>query len=354
MSDVPEDFMEECRWINEIFNERLEKVEVYFVLNGSNEELAIGELKALLETYDFNNQLKCTTMVCTTEVPLRLLDVIMRRSGFLREAGIYLGEDDPLNPRLEIQAFLNDVKGWIHASVMKKTVSENVVAPYLSLFSSKTRLGFNYSKGCEVRLLFSDNRVVVGVKTHKHRDFWTRRGRFYKPFDRSIALNPRIAVAMVNLARVRPGHVLIDPFAGTGTIPIIASFFGIASIGIDLDWSLAHGMLVNLKYYGSNAIPILGDSTTLALVGADAVVTDPPYGRGASTHGESIHLLYSMFIHKIFDWVKPKAYAVFIAPSHLEYFVEDKLREEGLYLVNKYYDYVHSSLTRAVYVVRHD
>jgi tRNA (guanine10-N2)-dimethyltransferase len=325
----------------------------YFVLNGANEYLSIGELKALLETYGYKVGLSCTTMICTSRMPFRILGGIMERAGFLREAGIILGIDDPENPALNFQLPDPLPRGWLHVSNMKKTASEKTVESYVSLLTKSTGLNTSYSKGCEYRLLFSNGVVFLGVKTHKHRDSIPGFNKeFYKPFDRSIALSPRLAKALINLARVGEGDVIADPFAGTGTIPIIASAIGISSIGIELDWSLVHGMEKNLRYYRANAIPVLGDSTEINLSSIDAVATDPPYGRGASTHGEAVASIYSKFIEKIPSWVRSNGYASFLAPLFLEDFVDDIISRTGLNLVEKYYDYVHSGLTRIVYVVK--
>ncbi|WP_448577815.1 TRM11 family SAM-dependent methyltransferase [Thermosphaera sp.] len=339
--------IEKLRLLNE------QEALVYFVLNGSNEFLSIGELKALLETYGLRGSLSCTPMVCTCKTSLTILDKIMERSGFLREAGILLGMDDPENPSLDFQLPDQLPAGWLHVSVMKKTVGERTVEKYVSLITKSTGINTSFSKGCEYRLIFSNGAAYLGVRTHRHRDGLPGLGQgFYKPFDRSIALNPRLAKALINLARVREGEVLADPFAGTGTIPVIASAFGISAIGVELDWSLVHGMEKNLRYYKANAIPVLGDSTQINLSGIDAVATDPPYGRGASTHGEDVASLYSDFIEKIPSWVGRGRYASFLAPLLLEDFVDDKISCTGLNLVGKYYDYVHSGLTRIVYVVK--
>jgi len=330
-----------------------EETPVYFVLNGSNEFLSTGELKALLETYGCKGGLSCTTMVCTGKVTPRILDRVMERSGFLKEAGILIGVDDTENPSLSFHLPSPVPQGWLHISIMKRTVGKNTVENYVLLISKSTGLSTSYSKGCEYRLIFSSGAVFLGVKTHGHKDSLPGLGKgFYKPFDRSIALNPRLAKALINLARAREGGVLADPFAGTGTIPIIASAIGIHPIAIELDWSLVHGMEKNLRHYKANAIPVLGDSTQVNLSSIDAVATDPPYGRGASTHGEDVASIYSQFIEKIPSWLGRNRYASFLAPLFLEDFIDDKIACTGLNLVEKYYDYVHSGLIRVVYVVK--
>ncbi len=111
------------------------------------------------------------------------------------------------------------------------------------------------------------------------------------PFQRPVSLPPRLARAAANLARVRPGDRVIDPFVGTGALLAEAGLLGARIFGIDRDPEMVRGALRNLAHLGVGAQELLvGDAGTVEFSGEandfDAVLTDPPYGRASSTGGE--------------------------------------------------------------------
>jgi tRNA (guanine10-N2)-dimethyltransferase len=111
------------------------------------------------------------------------------------------------------------------------------------------------------------------------------------PFQRPISLPPRLARAAANLARVRPGDRVIDPFLGTGALLAEAGLLGARCYGIDRDPDMVRGALRNLAHLGVEATElVVGDSGTVTFRDADlrfdAVLTDPPYGRASATGGE--------------------------------------------------------------------
>ncbi|HXQ48273.1 MAG TPA: hypothetical protein VN842_00630, partial [Thermoplasmata archaeon] len=55
------------------------------------------------------------------------------------------------------------------------------------------------------------------------------------PFRRPVGLDPRLARAAANLARVRPGDRVVDPFVGTGALLAEAALLGARIVGIDRD-----------------------------------------------------------------------------------------------------------------------
>ena len=56
-----------------------------------------------------------------------------------------------------------------------------------------------------------------------------------RPFRRSVALAPRKARCLVNLSGVQAGQTLLDPFCGTGSIPIEAALMGVRTVAADVD-----------------------------------------------------------------------------------------------------------------------
>lgn len=320
----------------------------YFVLRGDNEHLARGELQALLETYGVVERPLCHSMICIADLDVDTLDRIRKRAGFIKEIGEFVLMDD-----IYEQTNLNEVKeylkrlgeSWVHYSVLKPVVTREHIHRYLSSLCADC---FKIRRGIEARILITEDKVIVGVKKHRLK---TRNPTCKGPFHRSIALTPDISRALINLSRVREGEVLVDPFAGTGSVLIEAWFMGIRAIGVDIDWGLVHGMKTNLEYCGVGDVVILGDSTTLEYLNIGGVATDLPYGRGASTHRVDIKKLYKLFIEKLSGCLPRNRYASFMIPHWLEDYVDDILATTGLRLRHRYYNYVHSGLTRVINVV---
>jgi tRNA (guanine10-N2)-dimethyltransferase len=110
------------------------------------------------------------------------------------------------------------------------------------------------------------------------------------PFRRPVALPPRLARAAANLARVRPGDVVLDPFVGTGALLAEAALLGARAVGIDRDPVMLRGALRNFSHLGVAAEAFLeGDARSVELgraIGPIAsLLTDPPYGRSSGTGG---------------------------------------------------------------------
>ncbi|ADV64897.1 TRM11 family SAM-dependent methyltransferase [Desulfurococcus mucosus] len=328
----------------------------YFLLRGDGESLARGELKALLETYMCRGvDIKCYTMLCVVRHSCSgIEEKVTWRAGFIKEAGLLLGVDNPYNPSASIDPGL--VEGEeIHPSILKKGVSEGVAGRYVSYFASLHGLKASSTGRGRLRLIFTDGLVFIGLKGYEQDSkAMLLRGGSHRPFKRSIALTPDVSRLLINLARVREGGILLDPFAGTGTILMEAWSMNIRAVGIEVDWRLAHGMEENLRFYRANAIPVLGDSTFINVVNVDAIATDPPYGRGASTHGQSQLALYDAFLGKAWDVLRSGSYMSFMTPAWLEDAVSRLLCRHGFTDIARYYQYVHGGLTRAIYVVRKD
>ncbi|MFZ1023994.1 MAG: RsmD family RNA methyltransferase [Thermoplasmata archaeon] len=165
------------------------------------------------------------------------------------------------------------------------------------------------------------------------------------PFQRPVTLDPRLARAAVNLARVRPGDRVVDPFVGTGSLLIEAALVGARVTGIDRDADMVRGALQNFAHVG--LVPesmTVGDSAAVgkAIEGAywDALVTDPPYGRASGTGREPVSDLLARTLPVWASHIRPNGRIVIIAAGG----------EESIPLpwtrVMTVSDRVHRSLTR--------
>ena len=106
--------------------------------------------------------------------------------------------------------------------------------------------------------------------------------RAYRVASRPGALHPPLARALALLAAPSPCRVLLDPFCGTGTIPIEARLASrtVRSVGMDIDPaaiaaaranSAAASVAVTLSTADASRLPLAEDSV-------DAVATNPPWG----------------------------------------------------------------------------
>jgi tRNA (guanine10-N2)-dimethyltransferase len=323
---------------------------LYFVLRGDNEYLARGELLALLEALGANASIECYPMICvtTSECGLDIAASTISRAGYLKEAGVLLGVFSAYSASDAREAASMVRERRVHVSIFKSTVSGDAVKAFLE--AGGLRQGV--ARVEEYRLMFSAGPAFLGLKKYSVNSKSLEERARSKPFKRSIELIPELARALINLSRARRGDIVLDPFAGTGVVLVEAWLMGIRAVGVDVDYTLVRGMESNAEFFAANSVVIHGDSRVLVYRGVDHVATDLPYGRGASTHGVEIKELYRDFVERLSEYLSKSGFAVFMTPHWLEDYVDELVHARGLRVVERYYDYVHSSLTRVINVVK--
>lgn len=142
------------------------------------------------------------------------------------------------------------------------------------------------------------------------------------PFQRPVTLPPRLARAAANLARVRPGDRVVDPFVGTGALLAEAGLLGARIYGVDRDAEMVRGALRNLAHLRVTAEQlVVGDAGDVEFSPGDgpfdAVLTDPPYGRASSTGGEGSAALVERVLPRWAVRVRPGGRVVVIVPSQM-------------------------------------
>ena len=89
---------------------------------------------------------------------------------------------------------------------------------------------------------------------------------------------------MVNLAHGKTDSLLLDPFCGTGTSLIEATYIGCKAVGVDAQRRMILGCRKNLRHFNISPDGLIwADARHLPLFKVDCAVTDPPYGRSSST-----------------------------------------------------------------------
>jgi tRNA (guanine10-N2)-dimethyltransferase len=177
-----------------------------------------------------------------------------------------------------------------------------------------------------------------------------------RPAFSPVSLPPKMARALVNLARVPAGGTIYDPLCGTGGVLLEASEMGFQAIGSDLDAQMVEGSRKNLAHFHQGArelfVSDVGHAPArmakLGLAPVDAVVSDLPYGRSASTGKEEMGRLYERSFQSMAEVVKPGGRVVIGVPSQAAVdAAATSLELEAVFKV-----WVHRSLTRHFAVLR--
>lgn len=193
-------------------------------------------------------------------------------------------------------------------------------------------LGRAWAKTVPVNLSAPEE-VVTGFlcndDVHVGRQLWTAdpsrfaaRAPNQRTFIHPVVTDPRIARAMVNLAQPPPAGVVWDPFCGTGGHLLEAADMGLRVVGSDVDPRMVEGTRANLAQHGWQGTVLESDvrSAPQALEAArvgrvDAVVSDLPFGRSASTRGVARESLYEDAFAAVASCIEPGTLVCFGMPD---------------------------------------
>ena len=134
----------------------------------------------------------------------------------------------------------------------------------------------------EIWLTIDEAMAVCGLRLSDR----AMRHRTYKLEHLRASLRPTIAAAMVRVGGARPGHVVLDPMCGAGTIlaeQLAAAEQhrgGIQVWGGDIDAAALRAATVNLKRLGRSLLA-RWDATRLPLAdqSVDRIICNPPFGK---------------------------------------------------------------------------
>ncbi|HYU07581.1 MAG TPA: TRM11 family methyltransferase, partial [Thermoplasmata archaeon] len=196
----------------------------------------------------------------------------------------------------------------------------------------------------DYRLLVGDEFVLGRIIHRVNRSRLETRKVAHRSFSLPISLHPKLARALVNLARIPRTGTLLDPFCGTGGIVLEAADLGIGAIGMDRDRRMVRGTRASMRQLELSAGLAVADAGRLPLRNArvQAIATDPPYGRAASTRGEPIERLYTRAFDAFADVLPKGAHAAVVLPS--EQAIE--IGSSRMELIERHELRVHRSLVR--------
>lgn len=323
---------------------------VLFELSGENPSLSTAEALACLraESPGFRT-IGSGPGFLISECDDRSVGTIAERLALTHRLGAYLGSA-PLDSIIGKAVGLDLPKGTLCVRARKVEGShpeldtQDLIRKVGGALSSDHKIDLT-APDVDLRILISDQAHLFLDQYEIGRKQFDRRKVAERPFFSPISLHPRYARALINLTEVRRGDTVLDPFCGTGGIVLEAAMMGMKALGSDIDPEMVQGCQRNLEHFGVSDATVrvsdIGDiMDTFSTV--DAVATDPPYGRAASTKKEEINGLYERGLEAIKGAVVPGGRVGIVLPRAIEC--------RGLELEQLHLQKVHRSLTRHYHV----
>jgi tRNA (guanine10-N2)-dimethyltransferase len=337
---------------------------LFFLLSGEHKTLPVSEAQAILEAegYDYR-VLENLTQVLRLEADPDSVEAIKVRSALTRICCQEIFHCDAVLPEIlanlrsvSLDEFIEDDSFAVRVRRVKG------VTPELKGAELERKLGeqiLEKVKTTKVNLtnpqktffgVLTDKRFLFGLKTAEiiPKPFSERRPR-RRPVFHPTAMPAKLARAMVNLAQPRKGDLVLDPFCGTGGILVEAGLIGCRILGFDAKPHMLRGGLKNILHYGIKPEGVvIADARFPPVAKVDCIVTDPPYGRSASTLGTSTRLIIEDFLSAIGDKISRGRRICMAAPKTIR--IDDAGGEANFKHVESHFVYVHRSLTRQIVV----
>jgi len=338
---------------------------LFFLISGEYESLSYAELKAILEAekfpYTITEKLDQTVRLEADEACVKQ---VQRRSGYTRVCAQELftcnADDSAIAEAANSTNFANLLGENETFAVRIRRIKEySTKADTMRLERLLGRLILQNAKYAKVNLktpsktfygILTNGKLVFGIKLCEivPKPFVERRAR-KKPFFHPSAMNAKLARCMINLAQAKTGTYVLDPFCGTGTVAIETVLIGCKAIGIDAQKRMANGAKRNIKHFGltPEAI-IIADARQLPLRHVDCMVTDPPYGRSASTLKSSTKAIVEAAMISAYSLLGKGQRICIASPKTLG--ISRIGTQLGYRHLESNFAYVHRTLTREVAV----
>ncbi len=306
-------------------------------LSGEHPTLPYAELEAVLEGEGLAGEVSRRGRLAFADVESGDGSFIGRLAYALKAAE-YIGESD------SIEGLAGGVYERISGAASFRITSSSKTQRTLGRLLCERGLKVTLkAPEADVWVEESGGSYTAGLAIGFERGYGRRRPQ-YRPYFHPTSMHPKLARALVNLTRVRRGDVVLDPFCGTGGILIEAGLMGMEVVGGDIDGRMAEGCAQNLREYGLGG-RVSAVSALDMEAEADAIATDPPYGR-SSRPSEETAGLYRKFLSKARGMLGQGRYMSLMLPSDRE------VSCDGFAVESRFDVRVHKSLTRRVWVLR--
>ncbi len=339
---------------------------LFFLLSGEHDTLPFAELKAALESEDLSyEEIQTLPQILRLNTFSEAVEVIKGRAALTRVCCRELFICQATLPEIirGIQKVsLNKVIDYGESFVVRvRRVGE--AARELAGMYLERKLGeliIDKIDGVSVNLkqpqktffgVITGTAFVFGLKLAEvsPTPFMLRRPR-KRPFFHPSSMPAKLARCMVNLARPKKGDLLLDPFCGTGSFLIEAGLLGCRIVGIDAKRKMVKGSSHNLIYFNIDYEGlVVADANHLPLTKTDCIVTDPPYGRSASTMGRTTREIVQDFLATSARTLTKGSRICIASPKSINLTKIAKTR--GFKHVQSHFVYVHRSLTREIVVL---
>lgn len=337
---------------------------LFFLLSGTHQTLPIAELQAILEAEGYKYQIaEKLTQVLRLEADPDSVKAIHARSAFTRVCCQEIFNCEANIPEIfdsigsaALDTFIGEESFAVRVRRIKG------VAPEINRVELERKLGehiYESFKSTRVDLskpektffgVLTDNRFILGLKIAEiiPKPFSERRPR-KRPFFHPTAMHAQLARVMVNLAQSKKDDLVLDPFCGAAGILVEAGLIGCKVLGFDAKPHMLQGGYKNLQHYGIELLGVVvADARYPPVIKADCIVTDPPYGRSASTLGTSTRLIIEDFLPAISNNISKGRRICMAAPKTTK--ITEVGEDAGFKHIESHFVYVHGSLTREIVV----
>jgi tRNA (guanine10-N2)-dimethyltransferase len=318
-----------------------------FKLSGEHPELPRAEVFAILEGEGIlyrilseEREKRILILEVETENPL-----FINRLAMTKKVGEFIGASKDME---ELVQKLDD-----RMTAKTFTVESESQSVRETLGEEIWKLGYG------VDLMNPDSRILcfedekegykIAIETPIERNF-NKRKPHKRPYFHPTSTDPKIARVLVNLARIKKGDMVFDPFCGAGGILIEAGLMGMQLRGCDISAEMLEGCMRNLEHFNLDGRIIECDALKIKNVGEriDAIVTDLPYGRSSFMTDRNKERFYSDFLRTAENILEKGKHLVVVFPDS----VDIDIGSTGFDLREEYSLYVHKSLTRKILVLR--
>jgi tRNA (guanine10-N2)-dimethyltransferase len=339
---------------------------LFFLLSGENESMPAAEVKAILEAegYSYANVSEFD-QILRLEAEVGCVQSVQVRSAYTRFSALELFVSDATHCDISKAVAETDFKAVLkpgESFVVRINRIRNYADQALNTMELEGKLGkqiLNSTEGTKVSLknpdktfigIITNEKLVLGLKLTDitSKTFSERRPR-KKPFFHPSAMPSKMARCMVNLAHGKAESLVLDPFCGTGTSLIEASYIGCRAVGVDAQNRMILGTRKNLRFFNISAEGLLlADSRKPPFFKVDCIVTDPPYGRSSSTMKSTTEQLVKDVLASSRELLGVGQRICIASPKTLN--ITHIGTELGYRHVESHFAYIHQSLTREIAV----
>ena len=338
---------------------------LFFLLSGENATLPAAELAAILEAEEFAYTItEKLDQLVRLEASKRSVNAVHQRSAYTMASALELftcqAQDSTISQAsiaVDFGAVLSE--GESFAVRIKRVKEYSAKSDTMNLERKLGRHILQNTSNTEVNLetpdktffgVLTSGKLVFGLKLAEitPKTYSERRPR-KKPFFHPSAMPSKLARCMVNLARAKANELVLDPFCGTGSGMIEAAFVGCRVLGFDVQRRMAEGTRRNLRYFGVEPEGlVIADSRKLPLTRIDHVVTDPPYGKSATTMKSTTKQIVQGVLSSALPLLDAGQLICIASPKTIN--ISRIGVELGYRHVESHFAYVHRTLTREIAV----